>query len=116
MPILRHKPSAPRMGGGKTSSNSADVPHGEMMDAILIPHGSFSDRRLTFRHHFTDSPSIAGNLSNDCWNDVQDIEVPAMAALSEQRGGDWARKVAMARIDAATQLIRAKEDCCHGHC
>jgi hypothetical protein len=104
------------MGGGETSSNSADAPHGEMMDAILIPHGSLSRRHLRFRHHFTDSPSIAGNLSNDCWNDVQNIEVPAMAALSVQLAGNCAREVEMARIHAATQLIWAKEDCCHGHC
>lgn len=119
LPILRHKPGAPQRGGNlgwlKTSSNSADAPHGEMMDALLISKARSARRQLTFGHHFTVSPSIAGNPSNDCWNGVRDFDISLLTAVSMQAGEYRTWTVEMARGHAATHLVRVKEEHCHVH-
>lgn len=84
------------------------------MDAIQRTKAKSSRRHLTLGHHFIVSPSIAGNPSNDCWNDVDDVRFPLLAAVSLQAGGN-AMTVEMARCEAATQLVRVKEQSRHVH-
>jgi hypothetical protein len=117
LPILRHKPGAPQWGGNlgwlETSSNSADAPHGKMMDALVISKTRSTRRQLTFGHHFTVGPSIAGNPSNDCWIDVRGLNISPLNAVFMQAGEYSTWTVDMARDFAATDLVRVKEERCH---
>ena len=136
MPILRHKPGATRKGGNLwwliTSSNCTDVPLGEMMDTILVSWAKTSSRKLIHgpfaivassrRSYafdtslfFYSSPTIAGKRSNVRWNGMRDLAFPLLADAMTRAGGIWARTVRMARGNAATLTVRAKEDYSHAH-
>jgi hypothetical protein len=84
-----------------------------MMDALVISKTRSARRQRTFVHHFIVSPSIAGNPSNDCWNDVRGLNISPLNAVFMQAGEYSTWTVEMARGVAATDLVRVKEERCH---
>ncbi|ATU91491.1 hypothetical protein B5P45_07050 [Phyllobacterium zundukense] len=83
-----------------------------IFDVMCLSHAPVSAEPSSFA---LVGRTIAGKRSNDCWNDVQDFNIPLRAAVLMQSGGSCTQVAGMARGAAATQLVRVKKEQCHVH-